>query len=128
MALLTYTECEVGGQKHPVRIYCFAVRKRLNDTVLHMKERVAGKIGNANNNAFKLRKLFAMYDTQKTGLVCFVALPFHLACSSLPVNHLRSNGPRVRSRILFIVFQSGLRCTDRRGRLQGGHRELWNAA
>ncbi|BDA43945.1 hypothetical protein COCOBI_05-1290 [Coccomyxa sp. Obi] len=43
--------------------------KRLNDTVLHMKERVAGKIGNANNNAFKLRKLFAMYDTQKTGLI-----------------------------------------------------------
>ncbi len=45
------------------------VRKRLNDTVLHMKERVAGKIGNANNNAFKLRKLFAAYDTQGTGLV-----------------------------------------------------------
>jgi len=34
-----------------------------------MKERIAGKIGNSNNNAFKLRKLFAMYDTEKTGLV-----------------------------------------------------------
>ena len=44
-------------------------RKRLNDTVLHMKERIAGKIGNANNNAFKLRKLFAMADKDKTGLV-----------------------------------------------------------
>ncbi|KAK9915516.1 hypothetical protein WJX75_000165 [Coccomyxa subellipsoidea] len=43
--------------------------KRLNDTILHMKERIAGKIGNANNNAFKLRKLFAMTDTQKTGLI-----------------------------------------------------------
>ena len=35
----------------------------------HMKERIGGKIGNQNNNAFKLRKLFAMYDTEKTGLV-----------------------------------------------------------
>lgn len=46
-----------------------SLRKRLNDTMLHMKERIAGKIGNANNNAFKLRKLFAMYDTEKTGMV-----------------------------------------------------------
>jgi Ca2+-binding EF-hand superfamily protein len=40
------------------------------ETILHMKEGIAGKIGNANKNAFKLRKLFAMYDTDKTGMVC----------------------------------------------------------
>ena len=43
----------------------------------HMKERLAGKIGNANNNAFMLRKLFKMYDTAGSGLVsttCFCSL------------------------------------------------------
>lgn len=35
----------------------------------HMKERLAGKIGNANNNAFMLRKLFKMYDTAGSGFV-----------------------------------------------------------
>ena len=44
-------------------------RKRLDEMLGHMKERIVGKIGNQNNNAFKLRKLFAMYDMQKTGLV-----------------------------------------------------------
>lgn len=34
-----------------------------------MKERIAGKIGNANDNAFKLRKLFKMYDTDRSGKV-----------------------------------------------------------
>jgi len=34
-----------------------------------MKERLAGKIGNANNNAFMLRKLFKMYDTAGRGYV-----------------------------------------------------------
>ncbi|KAK9843793.1 hypothetical protein WJX81_006652 [Elliptochloris bilobata] len=43
--------------------------KRLDEMLGHMKERIGGKIGNQNNNAFKLRKLFAMYDTQKTGLI-----------------------------------------------------------
>lgn len=50
-------------------------RKRLNDTMQHMKEGIAGKIGNANSNAFKLRKLFAMQDKDKTGMVCIVRLP-----------------------------------------------------
>ncbi len=47
----------------------YARRKRLDEMLGHMKERIGGKIGNQNNNAFKLRKLFAMYDTGKTGLV-----------------------------------------------------------
>lgn len=46
-----------------------ALRKRLDEMLGHMKERIGGKIGNQNNNAFKLRKLFAMADTAKTGLV-----------------------------------------------------------
>lgn len=37
--------------------------------ITHMKERLAGKIGNANNNAFMLRKLFKMYDTAGSGYV-----------------------------------------------------------
>ena len=45
-------------------------RKRLHDMIQHMTERLAGKIGNANNNAFMLRKLFKMYDTANTGQVC----------------------------------------------------------
>lgn len=44
-------------------------RKRLHDMIQHMTERLAGKIGNANNNAFMLRKLFKMYDTANTGQV-----------------------------------------------------------
>ena len=43
--------------------------KRLSDMMTHMKERLAGKIGNANNNAFMLRKLFKMYDTAGSGYV-----------------------------------------------------------
>ncbi len=34
-----------------------------------MRERILGKLGNRSDNAFKLRKLFAMYDTQHTGVV-----------------------------------------------------------
>ncbi|KAL0049779.1 hypothetical protein WJX82_009756 [Trebouxia sp. C0006] len=43
--------------------------KRLSDMITHMKERLAGKIGNANNNAFMLRKLFKMYDTAGSGYI-----------------------------------------------------------
>jgi len=32
-----------------------------------MREHLAGKMGNANNNAFKLRKLFKMYDATGSG-------------------------------------------------------------
>ena len=41
----------------------------MHDMIQHMTERLAGKIGNANNNAFMLRKLFKMYDTANTGQV-----------------------------------------------------------
>ena len=44
-------------------------RKRYAETLAHMRERILGKLGNRSDNAFKLRKLFAMYDTQHTGVV-----------------------------------------------------------
>jgi hypothetical protein len=59
-------------------------RKRLNHILSHMKDRLAGKTGNANNNAFKLRKLFKMHDTNRTG---YVRCPFQLftvPCTKLP--------------------------------------------
>ena len=49
----------------------YARRERLDHMMVHMTERLAGKMGNANNNAFKLRKLFKMYDTEGTGKVRF---------------------------------------------------------
>jgi hypothetical protein len=65
-----------------------ACRKRLDEMLGHMKERIGGKIGNQNNNAFKLRKLFAMYDIEKTGL---------------------ARGPR-RSRLLQTWYQHWCNC------------------
>lgn len=32
-----------------------------------ISERLAAKLGNANDNAFKMRRLFKMYDAEKTG-------------------------------------------------------------
>ena len=63
---------------------CLCVRKRLDEMLGHMKERIGGKIGNQNNNAFKLRKLFAMYDTQKTGLVRVMSTQFSYPCTCFP--------------------------------------------
>lgn len=34
-----------------------------------MRERLSAKLGNKNDNAFKMRKLFKMYDKQDTGMV-----------------------------------------------------------
>jgi hypothetical protein len=34
-----------------------------------MRERMSAKMGNSNDNAFKMRKLFKMYDKEDTGLV-----------------------------------------------------------
>ena len=50
-------------------------RKRYAETLAHMRERILGKLGNRSDNAFKLRKLFAMYDAQRTGVVR--TLPCH---------------------------------------------------
>lgn len=34
-----------------------------------ISERLAAKLGNANDNAFKMRRLFKMYDTEKSGCI-----------------------------------------------------------
>lgn len=34
-----------------------------------MAERMSAKMGNTNDNAFKMRKLFKMYDKEGSGLV-----------------------------------------------------------
>lgn len=56
----------------------------------HMKERLAGKIGNANNNAFMLRKLFKMYDTAGSGFVSnpFPSLPCRNGAASMTQDFL----------------------------------------
>ena len=42
---------------------------RLDSTLVHMRERLQGKMGNRNDNAFKLRRLFKMYDKEQSGMV-----------------------------------------------------------
>lgn len=44
-------------------------RERLLKMMTRMRERLEAKLGNSNDNAFKLRKLFKMYDSRNTGLV-----------------------------------------------------------
>mmetsp|Transcript_29044 Transcript_29044/g.53375 ORF Transcript_29044/g.53375 Transcript_29044/m.53375 type:complete len:356 (-) Transcript_29044:838-1905(-) len=45
--------------------------KRLQKMISTMRERMEAKLGNSNNNAFRTRKLFKMYDTEQTGKVHF---------------------------------------------------------
>jgi hypothetical protein len=37
-----------------------------------MRERLSAKLGNNNDNAFKMRKLFKMYDRKEVGMVSSV--------------------------------------------------------
>ncbi len=46
-------------------------RKRLQKMISTMRERMEAKLGNSNNNAFRMRKLFKMYDKTDTGRVHF---------------------------------------------------------
>ncbi|GIL87642.1 hypothetical protein Vretimale_14675 [Volvox reticuliferus] len=43
--------------------------KRLQKMISTMRERMEAKLGNSNNNAFRMRKLFKMYDKHDTGRV-----------------------------------------------------------
>jgi Ca2+-binding EF-hand superfamily protein len=43
--------------------------KRLQKIISTMRERLEAKMGNCNNNGFKFRKLFQMFDKNKTGQV-----------------------------------------------------------
>jgi hypothetical protein len=51
------------------RYVAWFVRERLESMMEAMRERLAGKMGSANNNAFKLRKLFKMWDSTGSGRV-----------------------------------------------------------
>ncbi|KAF8071076.1 elmoA [Scenedesmus sp. PABB004] len=42
---------------------------RLAKMLSTMRERLSAKLGNSNDNAFKLRKLFKMYDKKEAGLI-----------------------------------------------------------
>jgi hypothetical protein len=44
-------------------------RKRLAKMISTMRERLSAKLGNNNDNAFKMRKLFKMYDKKEVGMV-----------------------------------------------------------
>jgi Ca2+-binding EF-hand superfamily protein len=44
-------------------------RKRLMKMVASIGERLAAKLGNANDNAFKMRRLFKMYDADASGCI-----------------------------------------------------------
>ncbi|PNW78166.1 hypothetical protein CHLRE_10g466650v5 [Chlamydomonas reinhardtii] len=45
--------------------------KRLQKMISTMRERMEAKLGNSNNNAFRMRKLFKMYDNDGSGRVHF---------------------------------------------------------
>ncbi|KAI8469618.1 MAG: flagellar associated protein [Monoraphidium minutum] len=45
--------------------------KRLAKMISTMRERMSAKMGNANDNAFKMRKLFKMYDRDNSGMIHF---------------------------------------------------------
>jgi hypothetical protein len=53
-------------------------RKRLAKMISTMRERLSAKLGNNNDNAFKMRKLFKMYDRKEVGMVS-TAMISHLA-------------------------------------------------
>ncbi|GIL66729.1 hypothetical protein Vafri_20218, partial [Volvox africanus] len=45
--------------------------KRLQKMISTMRERMEAKLGNSNNNAFRMRRLFKRYDKHDTGRVHF---------------------------------------------------------
>ena len=65
-----------------IRCVAVTVRERLESMMEAMRERLAGKMGNANNNAFKLRKLFKMWDSTGSGRVRESACPTAMAMCS----------------------------------------------
>lgn len=48
---------------------CCCCSKRLAKMISTMRERLSAKLGNNNDNAFKMRKLFKMYDRKEVGTV-----------------------------------------------------------
>lgn len=65
----------------PVLLLLMVCSKRLAKMISTMRERMSAKLGNNNDNAFKMRKLFKMYDKQDTGMVSTLYHSAQLAAS-----------------------------------------------
>jgi hypothetical protein len=71
-------------------------RKRLAKMISTMRERLSAKLGNNNDNAFKMRKLFKMYDKKEVGMVSDVMITHatqHGVCHSCDPADLQQNAP-----------------------------------
>eukprot|EP00775_Hariotina_reticulata_P006099 gene6099-6337_t len=62
---------ETSLKEHYTSSYNRVGDKRLAKMISTMRERLSAKLGNNNDNAFKMRKLFKMYDKQETGMIHF---------------------------------------------------------
>lgn len=58
-------------KEHYVSAYNRVGEKRLQKMIVTMRERLEAKLGNSNDNAFRTRTLFKMYDKDQTGMVHF---------------------------------------------------------
>lgn len=56
-------------REHYASSYNRVGEKRLAKMISTMRERMSAKMGNSNDNAFKMRKLFKMYDKEDTGMI-----------------------------------------------------------
>lgn len=61
--------CTLPHTSHQLAAPAVLHSKRLAKMISTMRERLSAKLGNNNDNAFKMRKLFKMYDKQDTGMV-----------------------------------------------------------
>lgn len=64
-------ETETSLKEHYVSAYNRVGEKRLAKMIETMRERLEAKLGNSNNNAFRMRTLFKMYDKGNTGMIHF---------------------------------------------------------
>eukprot|EP00879_Flechtneria_rotunda_P002409 GHRR01002605.1.p1 GENE.GHRR01002605.1~~GHRR01002605.1.p1 ORF type:complete len:356 (+),score=108.73 GHRR01002605.1:120-1187(+) len=62
---------ETSLKEHYASSYNRVGEKRLTKMISTMRERLSAKMGNNNDNAFKMRKLFKMYDKKDTGMIHF---------------------------------------------------------
>uniref|UniRef100_A0A383VS12 EF-hand domain-containing protein n=1 Tax=Tetradesmus obliquus TaxID=3088 RepID=A0A383VS12_TETOB len=58
-------------KEHYASSYNRVGEKRLAKMISTMRERLSAKLGNNNDNAFKMRKLFKMYDKKEVGMIHF---------------------------------------------------------
>eukprot|EP01023_Acetabularia_acetabulum_P040624 TRINITY_DN3938_c0_g2_i1.p1 TRINITY_DN3938_c0_g2~~TRINITY_DN3938_c0_g2_i1.p1 ORF type:complete len:367 (-),score=55.95 TRINITY_DN3938_c0_g2_i1:238-1338(-) len=56
-------------KQHYISAYNRVGEKRLEKMIRTMAERLSAKLGNSNNNAFRMRRLFKMYDQEQSGMI-----------------------------------------------------------